>query len=124
MRLPQARRALVTILEEEPHTGISETALLSEQSLAEDWNSGGAKRGHTSKRSSSFSALSVFRSVGRETASGDSFGGHGTRRLDFVSGYRQPYTDSQAIEIRSGDLASGSFRKTSYAHQKVSANTG
>ena len=38
VRLPQARRALVTILEEEPHTGISETALLSEQSLAEDWN--------------------------------------------------------------------------------------
>ena len=38
VRLPQSRRALVTILEEEPHIGISETALLSEQSLAEDWN--------------------------------------------------------------------------------------
>ncbi len=37
-RLPEARRALVTILEEEPATEVSETALLSEQSLAEDWN--------------------------------------------------------------------------------------
>ena len=38
VRLPQSRRALVTILEEEPAAAISETALLSEQSLAEDWN--------------------------------------------------------------------------------------
>jgi ATP-dependent DNA ligase len=38
VRLPEARRALVTILEEEPATGVSETALLSEQSLAEDWS--------------------------------------------------------------------------------------
>ena len=38
IRLPGARRALVTILEEEAGTGVSETALLSEQSLAEDWN--------------------------------------------------------------------------------------
>jgi ATP-dependent DNA ligase len=38
VRLPEARRALVTILEEEPAAGVSETALLSEHSLAEDWN--------------------------------------------------------------------------------------
>ncbi|MDQ3041366.1 MAG: hypothetical protein M3R11_03185 [Acidobacteriota bacterium] len=38
VRLPQSRRALVTILEEEPSAAISETALLSEHSLAEDWN--------------------------------------------------------------------------------------
>ena len=38
VRLPQSRRALVTILEEEPLAAISETALLSEQSLSEDWN--------------------------------------------------------------------------------------
>ncbi len=38
VRLPEARRALVTILEEEPATEVPETALLSEQSLAEDWN--------------------------------------------------------------------------------------
>jgi len=31
-------RALVTILEEEPKVEISETALLSEMSLAKDWN--------------------------------------------------------------------------------------
>lgn len=37
VRLKEARRALVTILEEEPYTKISETALLSEQALAEDW---------------------------------------------------------------------------------------
>ena len=37
INLPAARRALVTILEE-PATIISETALLSEQALAEDWN--------------------------------------------------------------------------------------
>lgn len=38
VRLPKVRRALVTILEENPTTAISETALLSEASLAEDWN--------------------------------------------------------------------------------------
>ena len=38
INLPAARRALVTILEEEPSTIISETALLSEATLAEDWN--------------------------------------------------------------------------------------
>lgn len=37
VRLKEARRALVTILEEEPSARISEIALLSEQSLAEDW---------------------------------------------------------------------------------------
>jgi len=35
--LPGARRALVTILEEEPGTS-HETAFLSEAALAEDWN--------------------------------------------------------------------------------------
>ena len=38
VRLPEARRALVTIQEEEPTAEVSETALLSEQALAEDWN--------------------------------------------------------------------------------------
>jgi hypothetical protein len=33
-----ARRALVTILEESPVEQASETALLSEEALAEDWN--------------------------------------------------------------------------------------
>lgn len=37
VQLKEARRALVTILEEEPNAKVSETALLSEQSLAEDW---------------------------------------------------------------------------------------
>lgn len=36
--LPQTRRALVTILEERPSEPISETALLSEAALAEDWD--------------------------------------------------------------------------------------
>lgn len=36
--LPQSRRALVTILEETPVAAVSETALLSEAALAEDWN--------------------------------------------------------------------------------------
>ena len=35
--LPAARRALVMILDE-PGTQVSETALLSERSLTEDWN--------------------------------------------------------------------------------------
>lgn len=35
--LPNARRALVTILEE-PTLHVAETALLSEVALAEDWN--------------------------------------------------------------------------------------
>lgn len=38
IHLTGIRRALVTILEEQPVTGISETALLSEAALAEDWN--------------------------------------------------------------------------------------
>lgn len=36
VRLPASRRALVTILEE-PARAASETALLSEKALAEDW---------------------------------------------------------------------------------------
>jgi hypothetical protein len=38
IRLPAVRRALVTILEEAPLSGVSETALLSEAALAQDWN--------------------------------------------------------------------------------------
>jgi hypothetical protein len=39
IQLATARRALVTILEYEPiDSSISETALLSEPALAEDWN--------------------------------------------------------------------------------------
>lgn len=37
IQLPASRRALVTILEDEPATAVSETALLSEQALAEGW---------------------------------------------------------------------------------------
>ena len=36
--LPKGRRALVTILEESIEPTIAETALLSEQALAEDWD--------------------------------------------------------------------------------------
>jgi hypothetical protein len=38
IHLPAARRAFVTILEEAPLSGVSETALLSEAALAKDWN--------------------------------------------------------------------------------------
>lgn len=38
VNLTASRRALVTILEEEPATTVSETALLTEAALAEDWN--------------------------------------------------------------------------------------
>ncbi len=38
VRLPAARRALVTILEDEPVAPGRETALLSEAALAADWN--------------------------------------------------------------------------------------
>ena len=37
VKLPEARRALVTILEEAPRPGVSETALMSEPALAQDW---------------------------------------------------------------------------------------
>ncbi|MDX1252033.1 MAG: hypothetical protein IDH49_07255 [Gammaproteobacteria bacterium] len=36
--LPEAHRALVTILDEGPSAPASETALLSETALAADWN--------------------------------------------------------------------------------------
>jgi len=38
LELPVGRRALVTILDEDPIAKIPETALLSEQALADDWN--------------------------------------------------------------------------------------
>jgi len=38
VRLPGMRRALVSILEEEPAVTANETTLLSEPALAEDWN--------------------------------------------------------------------------------------
>ena len=38
VRLGVPRRALVTILDEKPAARVSETALLSEATLAEDWN--------------------------------------------------------------------------------------
>jgi hypothetical protein len=38
VRLDAAHRALVTILDERPGARVSETALLSEQVLAEDWD--------------------------------------------------------------------------------------
>jgi hypothetical protein len=38
IHLKESRRALVTILEDEPANKVPETALLSEQSLADDWN--------------------------------------------------------------------------------------
>ena len=38
VRLAESRRALVTILEEQAPAGVSETALLSEPALGEDWN--------------------------------------------------------------------------------------
>jgi len=38
VHLPSARRALVTILEDRQLAGASESALLSEAALSEDWN--------------------------------------------------------------------------------------
>lgn len=38
VKVPEARRALVTILEDAPSSFVSETALLSEQALAKDWH--------------------------------------------------------------------------------------
>jgi len=38
IRVPSARRALVTILEEDPGVRAPDSALLSEKALAEDWN--------------------------------------------------------------------------------------
>ncbi|MCP9469288.1 MAG: hypothetical protein NNA31_04720 [Nitrospira sp.] len=38
VHLSEARRALVTILEEQPVAGAPESAMLSEAALAEDWN--------------------------------------------------------------------------------------
>jgi hypothetical protein len=38
VKLASARRAIVVILEDSPSVGIHETALLSEQALAADWN--------------------------------------------------------------------------------------
>jgi hypothetical protein len=38
VRLPAGRRVLVTVLDDDTVAGVSETALLSERALAEDWN--------------------------------------------------------------------------------------
>ncbi len=37
LRLPRGRRAIVTVLDEKSDSDISETAILSEESLAADW---------------------------------------------------------------------------------------
>ncbi len=37
IRLPEDRRAVVTIFDEKPGVQVAETALLSEKALAEDW---------------------------------------------------------------------------------------
>jgi hypothetical protein len=37
-QLTAARKALVTILEDAPDAGVPDTALLSEQALAKDWD--------------------------------------------------------------------------------------
>lgn len=37
VNLPYERRAIVTILDEKPANNVSETALLSEEALSEDW---------------------------------------------------------------------------------------
>jgi hypothetical protein len=38
VRLPSARRAIVTILDDAPISGVHECAILSERSLGKDWN--------------------------------------------------------------------------------------
>lgn len=38
LQLPDARRALVVVLEDAPAETLNETGLLSEAALAEDWN--------------------------------------------------------------------------------------
>ncbi len=38
VRVPALRRVLVIVLDDEPLLKVSETALLSEPALAEDWN--------------------------------------------------------------------------------------
>lgn len=38
LRLPMARRAIVTILDDTPVAGVHECALLSERALGEDWS--------------------------------------------------------------------------------------
>ena len=38
VELPRMRRALVTVLVDEPKTAVAETAILSEPALAEDWS--------------------------------------------------------------------------------------
>ncbi len=38
LKLPRARRALVTILEDPPRVEVNETVLLSEPALAKDWS--------------------------------------------------------------------------------------
>ncbi|MBI3796142.1 MAG: hypothetical protein HY268_04120 [Deltaproteobacteria bacterium] len=38
IQLTAAHKALVTILEDAPDAGVPETALLSEQALAQDWD--------------------------------------------------------------------------------------
>jgi len=38
IRVPTLRRVLVIVLDDEPLLKVSETALLSESALAEDWN--------------------------------------------------------------------------------------
>ena len=74
--LPCARRALVTILDEEPAVLTPEPALLSERALRRT-GTGQRRmpRGHTCIRIGSAGAVPFFRSLAGETATGSRDGG-------------------------------------------------
>jgi len=90
------RRALVTILDEEPTAPTLEPSLLSEQTLAEDWNRPKKMlRGRTCKRIGSRRAVSVFRSLASETSPGDRNSRGWQRGLDSLP------SDKQTLRRRS-----------------------
>ena len=91
IRLKGSRRALVTIFEEAPALRVSETALLSEAALAEDWNrpEEDAAWSHLQPGRSS-SPLSLLRPVASQAAPGGCPCRRGSRRLGSLPDHKQP----------------------------------
>ena len=117
VRLPQVRRALVTILEEKPAVTVSETALLSEAALAEDWNRPEEDEAWSYLQSEQQFQCVFHSLICRVQNARPAIVLAETGRNDWVlcQVTSQLYNNPLAVKITNNDLVSGAFRKDSYA---------
>jgi mRNA interferase MazF len=114
--VPTARRALVTILDEDPAVYPNETAMLSEESLAKDWNrpEEDVAWAHLQKVPS-FWFHSPFSDLSRaELRPALVVASVGHRDLMLAQITSKLYADPRAMEVTDRDFRSGSLRVTCY----------